>query len=119
MCEDRNVRWFDDVVSHPKYQDTIKKMYDALDKDPDELKNLKTIDIEDSNLEYLIGVDQCTFRSTCKTKMGDRSYKISKKRYESKIQMLDVYREAMALDSPADKSKTKKKDTKSIFDIDS
>ena len=85
MCQDRNERWFEEVVGHPHYHKTISKMYNTLDKDPEELKNLPSIDIEDSNLEYLIGTDQCSFRSACRTTFGDRSYKLTKKRFESKV----------------------------------
>jgi hypothetical protein len=48
-------------------------------------------------MEYLIGIDYCSYRMPCKTVLGDRSYQLTKKRYESKVQMLDVYKEAAEL----------------------
>ncbi len=34
----------------------------------------------------------------CKTVFGDRSIKITNKRYKSKVRMLEVYREALELE---------------------
>ena len=60
-------------------------MHKIMDKRPEKLKEYTDIDILDSSMEYLMGIDYCSYRMPCKTIMGDRSYKISKKRYESKL----------------------------------
>lgn len=40
-------------------------------------------------------MDICSYRTMpCKTILGDRSFKITSKRYKSKLNMLDVYKEA-------------------------
>jgi hypothetical protein len=97
MCDDRYGRWLSDVVAHPNYETTISSVHKIIDKDTKRLKEYDQIDINDSNMEYLIGIDFCTYRLPCTTIYGDRSYKITRKRYESKVQMLDVYKEAVAL----------------------
>ena len=79
---------------HVAFDDYNNKI---LDKKPEKLKDFDQIDINDSNMEYLIGIDYCSYRSPCKTIMGDRSYKITRKRYDSKVQRLDVYKEALSL----------------------
>jgi len=55
-----------------------------LKTEPEKLKAYDQIDIEDSNMEYLVAIDICSYRIPCKTILGDRSYKITKKRYEGK-----------------------------------
>ena len=49
-------------------------------------------------MEYLVGLDVCSYRMMpCKTIFGDRSIKITNKRYKSKLKMLEVYKEAVEL----------------------
>ena len=72
-------------------------------------------------MEYLVAIDICSYRIPCKTILGDRSYKITKKRYEGKKQMLDVYKEALELrkSQPSKLESTISKGTAStIFDLD-
>ena len=95
MCPDRYDRWIADVENHPSYEATMQIIHNVLDKDPNRLMSLESIDVENSNLEYLLGIDYCTYRMPCKPVMGDRSYKTSRKRFESKIQMREVYKEAL------------------------
>lgn len=97
MCDDRYERWLADVVSHPNYDSTISHIHELLDKDPEKLKKFSEIDLEDSNMEYLVGIDYCAYRLPCKMVLGDRSYFTTKKRYEGKVKMLDVYKEALEL----------------------
>jgi hypothetical protein len=85
MCDDRYERWLADVVAHPNYEATISNVHQILDKKPEKLKEYDQIDLLESNMEYLIGIDYCAYRIPCKTIMGDRSYKLTKKRYESKV----------------------------------
>lgn len=94
MCDDRHARWLQEVIAHPNYDNTIIQVHKILDNEPKKLKDFDQIELEDSNLEYLVGIDYCSYRMPCKTILGDRSYLLTKKRFESKIQMLDVYREA-------------------------
>ena len=51
-----------------------------------------------AHLEYLVGLDVCSYRMMpCKTVFGDRSIKITNKRYRSKVKMLEVYKEQLEL----------------------
>lgn len=52
-----------------------------MDKKPEKLMDFDQIDIIDSNMEYLIGLDYCAYRMPCKVVMGDRSYKLTNKKY--------------------------------------
>jgi hypothetical protein len=97
MCDERYDRWLADVVAHPNYEKTISEVHKILDSEPMQLLDYEQIDIEDSNLEYLLAIDYCSYRLPCKTILGDRNYKLTKKRYESKIKMLDVYKEALEM----------------------
>lgn len=47
------------------------------------------------NLELLVGMDICSYRMPCKTILGDRSIGITKKRFKSKVKMLEVYKESL------------------------
>ncbi len=62
------------MISHPNYENTISMIHKILDQNPEKLATFDQIDIEDSNLEYLIGIDYCTYRMPCKTVYGDRNY---------------------------------------------
>ena len=54
------------------------------------------IDKSATQLEFLVGLDVCSYRMMpCKTVFGDRSIKITNKRYKSKVKMLEVYKEAV------------------------
>lgn len=54
------------------------------------------IDKSATHLEFLVGLDVCSYRMMpCKTVFGDRSIKITNKRYKSKVKMLEVYKEAV------------------------
>jgi len=72
-------------------------VHNILDKKPELLSEYEEISVLDSNMEYLIGLDYCSYRMPCKTILGDRSYKLTQKRFQSKREMLDVYKEAMQL----------------------
>jgi hypothetical protein len=67
-------------------------------------------------MEYLVGLDYCSFRLPCKMILGDRSYFTTKKRYEGKVKMLDVYKKS--LDLKQSKNSTKSTGKKNIFDIE-
>ena len=81
MCDDRYERWLADVVAHPNYDSTVSQIHQILDKKPEKLLEFDQIDIEDSNMEYLIGIDYCAYRMPCKVIMGDRSYQVTNKKY--------------------------------------
>ena len=117
MCDDRYGRWLSDVVAHPNYETTISSVHKIIDKNTKRLKEYDQIDINDSNMEYLIGIDFCTYRLPCTTIMGDRSYKTTRKRYESKVQMLDVYKEAVTLGTGSSKPAKSGASQKTIFDL--
>jgi hypothetical protein len=61
----------------------INKILDT-DK-PESLLNYDQIDIDRGNLEYLVGMDICSYRLPCKTIFGDRSITITQKRFDSKV----------------------------------
>jgi hypothetical protein len=93
-------------------------VHNILDKKPEKLVEYEDISVEDSNLEYLIGLDYCTYRIPCTTVMGDRSYKLTRKRFESKKAMLDVYKEAQQLATQKKSvSDGRKENAKTIFDL--
>ena len=97
MCDDRYQRWLGEIVAHPNYDATVSQIHKLLDKEPALLRKFDEIDLEDSNMEYLIGLDYCSFRLPCKMILGDRSYFTTKKRYEGKVKMLDVYKKSLDL----------------------
>lgn len=93
----------------------------VIDKgESDKLLDYDMLDMDSSYLEMLIGMDVCQYRMMpCKAILGDRSIVITEKRYKSKMNMLDVYKEAAA----QKKDKTIKKvfspeESKTIFDLD-
>lgn len=73
------------------------------------------MEVNDGNLEYLVGIDYCAYRMPCTVVMGDRSYKLTDKRFNAKVNMLDVYKEALDLNLKKD-TQTKSKSTSSIFE---
>jgi hypothetical protein len=81
MCDDRYERWLADVVAHPNYDSTVSQIHQILDKKPEKLLEFDQIEINDSNMEYLIGIDYCAYRMPCKVIMGDRSYQVTNKKY--------------------------------------
>lgn len=91
-------------------------MHKILNKDPSKLLLLEELGIENSSLEYLVAIDYCSYRMPCKTVLGDRSYKLTKKRFQSKQAMLEVYKEAASLKDG--QKNTESKPSKSIFDIE-
>jgi len=115
LCDDRYERWLKEVIAHPNYDSMMQTVHNILDKKPHKLTEYKEIDIEDSNLEYLVGLDYCSYRLPCKTILGDRSYNMTRKRHQSKLEMLDVYKEALSLDKPSGKHSGSKSN---IFDVD-
>ena len=99
MCQDRYEHWFYDAISHPNYDRTLADVHKILEMDdPEKLLEYKGLDVSkvSSHIEYLVGLDVCSYRMMpCKTIFGDRSIKITNKRYKSKVKMLDVYKEAI------------------------
>jgi pheromone shutdown protein TraB len=101
MCQDRYDHWFYDAIAHPNYDRTLMDVHRLLDKgSPEALLEYKGVDFSksSSHLEFLVGLDQCSYRnmpSPCQTVFGDRSIKITNKRYKSKVKMLEVYKEAL------------------------
>lgn len=97
VCDDRYDHFFYDVISHPNYDKTFGDIHKILDTDkPETLLAYPNLDLEKANLEYLIGMDVCSYRMMpCKTIFGDRSIQITNKRYKSKVQMLEVYKDTI------------------------
>lgn len=63
-------------------------------------------------------MDICSYRMPCKTILGDRSFIITQKRFNSKVKMLDVYKEVVKEQGDLKKSSKENITDKSIFDID-
>lgn len=87
-----------ETVSHPNYDKTMDYIHKVLDKgDIDKLLEYKNLDFNTSHLEMLVGMDICQYRMMpCNTILGDRSIVITEKRYKSKLNMLDVYKETLS-----------------------
>ena len=102
MCQDRYEHWFYDAISHPNYDHTLSDIHKILDSEsPQRLMEYKGLDISkaSAHLEYLIGMDVCSYpMMPCKTIFGDRSIKITNKRYRSKVKMLEVYKETIQME---------------------
>lgn len=75
VCEDRYDHFFYDIISHPNYDKTFGDIHKILDTDkPETLLKYQNLDLDKANLEYLIGMDVCSYRMMpCKTIFGDRS----------------------------------------------
>ena len=75
-----------DLVTHPNYDSTMNKVNKILDKPNAEAKLLDfdQIDMDKSNMEYLMAFDLCSYRMPCHSVLGDRSMKITKKRFKTK-----------------------------------
>jgi len=101
MCQDRYDHWFYDAISHPNYDRTLSDVHKILDSGKvGDLLEYKGLEMAKSSahLEYLVGLDVCSYRMMpCKTVFGDRSIKITNKRYRSKVKMLEVYKEQLEL----------------------
>jgi pheromone shutdown protein TraB len=99
MCQDRYDHWFYDAISHPNYDRTLSDVHKILDSGKvEKLMDYKGLEMAKSSahLEYLVGLDVCSYRMMpCKTVFGDRSIKITNKRYRSKVKMLEVYKEQL------------------------
>lgn len=95
LCQDRYDEWYYDIISHPNYDHTLNNIHKVLDAGKyEKLVENDKIDIDSGTLEYLIGMDICSYRMPCKTILGDRSISITSKRYKSKLNMIDVYKQA-------------------------
>lgn len=135
MCQDRYDHWFFDAIAHPNYDRTLMDVHRLLDVGKGEgLADYKGLDLSKStsHIEFLVGLDQCSYRSMpnpCQTVFGDRSIKITNKRYKSKLKMLDVYKDAIdqyqgevvtvAGGGSSSKSAEAKKPSSTIFDLKS
>ena len=122
MCQDRYDHWFYDAISHPNYDRTLSDIHKILDSgNSEKLMDYKGLDLSKSttHLEYLVGLDVCSYRMMpCKTIFGDRSIKITNKRYKSKVRMLEVYKETVELEGK-NATPTQQASSQTIFDLDS
>lgn len=119
MCDDRFEKWLSEIVAHPNYDTAMQNVHNILTKKPEKLVEYDEISVEDSNLEYLVAFDFCSYRLPCTTIMGDRSYKLTRKRFESKKAMLDVFKEASQMaDNISKTNQPKEVSSGTIFDLD-
>ncbi|TNV80913.1 hypothetical protein FGO68_gene11472 [Halteria grandinella] len=125
MCNERYEHWFFDAISHPNYDHTLMDVHRILDTGKAlDLKGYKGLDLSksSSHVEFLVGLDQCSYRNMpapCQTVFGDRSIKITNKRYKSKLKMLEVYKETLNQQEKAAGGDKESKKNPSIFDLDS
>ena len=75
LCDDRYDDWFNELAQHPNYDKYMTELQDLVDKKKiEKLMDYKRLQLDNSNFEYLIGMDYCSYRTMpCKTILGDRS----------------------------------------------
>mmetsp|Transcript_34986 Transcript_34986/g.26113 ORF Transcript_34986/g.26113 Transcript_34986/m.26113 type:complete len:266 (+) Transcript_34986:252-1049(+) len=118
LCQERYDSWYYNILSHPNYDRTINDIHKILDKEEAEMELLRYggLDVTEGNIEYLVGMDVCSYRLPCKTVFGDRNFSITKKRFNSKLAMLQVYRDL--LQTKAGSGGARPKSSGSIFDFE-
>jgi len=95
LCDERFNNHYNAVMKHPKYEAIIEKFYKILD-DEEKVKKLgqKSDLIELKEMEYLLGVDICSFRiPRCRSILGDRNWSITQKRLRAKLRLSDLLTE--------------------------
>lgn len=79
-------------MKHPKFDALMEKFYKVL-KEPEKVHKLsqKSDLIELKEMEYLIGIDICSFRiPQCRSILGDRNISITSKRLKAKMRLSDI-----------------------------
>lgn len=92
LCEERFNSHYNEIMKHPKYEAIMEKFYQVLNDDEKITKlSEKSNLIELKEMEYLIGIDVCSYRlAQCRSVLGDRSYSITKKRMKAKTRLSDI-----------------------------
>jgi len=95
MCEERYQDEMQDIIGHPNYERTMSQVHRLLSqKKPKRLLRFEDqIAVNQGNFEFLVGLDTCSYRLTCRTVLGDRNFSITQKRFQSKSGLLELYKE--------------------------
>ena len=98
MCDERYRDELEDIVSHPNYDRTMSQVHRLLSqKNPRRLLKFEDqIAINQGNFEYLVGLDTCSYRLTCRTVLGDRNLSTTQKRFQSKVGLVQLYKDQSA-----------------------
>ena len=97
LCEERYEDEIYDIISHPNYDRTFNQVHKLLSqKKPQRLLKFEDqIAVNQGNFEFMVGLDQCSYRMPCKTVLGDRNLSITQKRFQAKAHLLELYKEQM------------------------
>lgn len=92
LCNERFNERYNHIMKHPSFEAIMLKFYNVLQNE-DKVKRLgqKSNLIELKEMEYLIGIDLCTFHvPQCKSVLGDRDWSITQKRLRAKMRLSDI-----------------------------
>ena len=97
MCDERYEEELADIIAHPNYDFTMNNVHKFLSRKKPEkiLRHEEHIAVNSGNFEFLVALDTCSYRSTCKTTLGDRNFSVTQKRYQAKSSLIDQYKEQM------------------------
>jgi hypothetical protein len=93
LCDERYEEELTDILANPNYDRTLAQVHTFLDSKPERLLKYDQISVDSGNFEILVGLDTCTYRTPCKTILGDRNFSITQKRFQAKLQLLNLYKE--------------------------
>lgn len=84
MCEERYEDEMQDIIGHPNYDRTMSQVHKLLSqKKPKRMLRFENqIAVNQGNFEFLVGLDTCSYRLTCRTVLGDRNFSTTQKRYQ-------------------------------------
>ncbi len=120
MCEERYNDELYEIISNPNYDRTLLQVHKFIDKEKQNLLlKYDQIALDQGNFELLIGLDTCSYRTPCKTVLGDRSFSITQKRYQAKMKLLELYKEQVQQDKIKPiAQKSNASSQSNIFDLD-
>jgi hypothetical protein len=92
LWDERYNDHYDRIMKHPRFDAIMDKFYGVLD-DEEKFRKLgeKSDLIELKEMEYLIGIDICSFRiPRWRSILGDRSWSVTQKRLRAKMRLSDL-----------------------------
>ena len=95
LCDERYEDELYEIISHPNYDRTFNQVHKVLSqKRPQRLLKFEDqISVNQGNFEFLVGLDTCSYRTQCKTVLGDRDLSLTQKRFQAKAHLLELYKE--------------------------
>ena len=83
LCDERYEDELYEIISHPNYDRTFNQVHKVLSqKRPQRLLKFEDqISVNQGNFEFLVGLDTCSYRTQCKTVLGDRDLSLTQKRF--------------------------------------